>query len=354
MNVKPSQNNRLGVGIVGCGAISRMHIEAYERNPFTEIRAVSSGTEKSARAVGERLGVPFYTDYRAMIDRGDIDLISVCTPSGLHMEPVLYGAERGVHAVVEKPLEITAARIDRMRAACEENGVLLSCIFNNRFTDAHRFLKRAMEAGRFGRLTNANMSVRWYRKPAYYTGSKWHGTLALDGGGALMNQSIHYIDLLLWLVGDVKSVCGYTGTLLHTSIEAEDTAVACLQFENGALGTILGTTSTYPGYPAELQIAGTRGSAVVTDGAITAWRFLDDDPLDEEAARLMAQGGEKNDRAADPMAFAAVNHCRQIDGIIDALRRGTSPEVDAAQARRSVALIEAIYRSASEGTPVVL
>ena len=354
MSKKRKLNNTIGVGIVGCGAISRMHIEAYQKNPFTEIRAVASGSETSARAAGERLNVPFYTDYRAMIDRGDIDLISVCTPSGLHMEPVLYGAERGVHAVVEKPLEITAARIDRMRAACVENGVLLSCIFNNRFTEAHRYLKRAMEAGRFGRLTNANMSVRWYRKPAYYTESKWHGTLALDGGGALMNQSIHYVDLLLWLIGDVKSVCGYTGTLLHTSMEAEDTAVACLQFQNGALGTILGTTSTYPGYPAELQITGSRGSAVVTDGAITAWQFVDSDPLDEEAARLMAQGSEKNDRAADPMAFAAANHCRQIDGVIDALRAGKSPEVDAAQARKSVALIEAIYRSAATGAPVTL
>lgn len=352
MNRTSSQSNRLGVGIVGCGAISRMHVEAYERNPFAEIRAVSSGSERSARSAGERLAVPFYTDYRVMIDRGDIDLISVCTPSGIHLEPVLYAAKRGVHAIVEKPLEITAARIDQMQAVCEKNGVLLSCIFNNRFTDAHRFLKRALEAGRFGRLTNANMSVRWYRKPTYYTESSWHGTLTLDGGGALMNQSIHYIDLLLWLVGDVKSVYGYTGTLLHTSIEAEDTAVACLQYKNGALGTILGTTSTYPGYPAELQIAGTRGSAVVTDGAITSWQFLDDDPMDEEAACLMAQGSEKNDRAADPMAFAAVNHCRQIDGIIAALRTGAKPEVDAAQARRSVALIEAIYRSAATGTPV--
>ena len=343
----------LRVGIIGCGAIAAMHIAAFQRCPRTEIRAVASKSEQSACRVGEQLGVPYYTDCRALMDRGDIDLISVCTPSGLHMEPTLYAASHGIHVSVEKPIEITTERIDHMIAACEQNRVVLSCIFNNRFSDAHMFLKRAIEAGRFGRLLNLNVSVRWYRKPEYYTASPWHGTLSLDGGGALMNQSIHYIDLMQWLGGDVSSLYAYTGTLLHP-IEAEDTAVACLRFANGALGTVIGTTSSYPGYPAELQIVGERGSAVITDGAITTWAFLDSDPMDETADELIAKGSVKNNRAADPMAFAAENHCRQIARIVEAIENGTPVDIDAREARKSVAIIEAVYRSVAAHTEQTL
>lgn len=339
----------LGVGIIGCGNIAPMHVAGYARAEGAELRAVCSGSERSARAAGERWGVPWYTDWREMMDRGDIDIVSVCTPSGLHMEPALEAARRGIHVLAEKPLEITGERIDAMIAAAREHGTVLSCIFNNRFTEAHRLVKRAVDEGRFGKILTANASVRWYRTPEYYAGSAWRGTWALDGGGALMNQSIHYVDLLLWIAGDARRVSAYTGTLLHTGIEAEDTAVAAVEFANGALGTITGTTSTYPGYPAILEIAGERGSCVITDGKITAWAFADEDPIDAEARVLMAQGAEKNNRAADPMAFAAENHCRQIADFVAAIREGREPAVSAADARRSVALIRAIYRSAKSG-----
>lgn len=339
----------LGVGIIGCGAISKMHIEAFENNPHTQIRGVASKSEESAKKAGERLSVPWYTDYRELLEREDIQLISVCTPSGLHMETVLYAAERGIHAIVEKPLEISTERIDCMVEACKRNHVLLGSIFNNRYTDAHRFLKRAVDAGRLGTMLNVNGSVRWYRKPSYYADSSWRGTWALDGGGALMNQSIHYVDLLLWLAGEAESVSAYTGTLLHKSIETEDTAALCVRFRCGALGTFVGTTSSYPGYPAELQLTGTRGSVTVTDGAITAWNFLDEDPLDEEAKMLMATGTAANNRAADPMAFAAQNHCREIDAFVDAILQGWSAPIDGAEARKSVAFIETVYRSAKSG-----
>ena len=337
----------LGVGIIGCGAISSMHIGAYLDCPRTQIRAVASRSESSARRAGERLGVPWYTEYQTMLDRGDIDLVSICTPSGLHMEPALYAAERGIHVIVEKPIEITTERIDHMIAACDRHHVVLSCIFNNRFSDAHGFLKQAVQAGRFGKLININVSVRWYRKPEYYSASPWHGTLALDGGGALMNQGIHYVDLMQWLAGPVDSVFAYTGTLLHRSIEAEDTAVACLRFNSGALGTLIGTTSSYPGYPAELQLTGERGSAIITDGAITAWSFRDEDPLDARARALMTQGSEKNNRSADPMAFAMENHCRQIARVAEAIETAAPVDVDGREARKSVSIIEAIYRSAA-------
>ena len=337
----------LGVGIIGCGGISPKHIAAFRQCENAVVRAVASKTESSARHTGEALGVPYCTDYRELICRDDIDLVSICTPSGMHLEPALYAAEHGKHIIVEKPIEITTERIDRMIEACDRAHVVLSCIFNNRFSDAHAFVKQTADSGRFGKLINANVSIRWYRKPEYYLDSPWHGTLALDGGGALMNQGIHYVDLLQWLMGPVESVFAYTGTLLHRSIEAEDTAAACLRFQNGAIGTLLATTSTYPGYPAEIQLTGERGSAVITDGAITSWSFLDEDPLDENAALLMSKGSAKNNRAADPAAFSAENHYRQISRILNAIETGKPVDVDGREARKSVAVIEAVYRSAA-------
>ena len=335
----------LRVGIIGCGGIAPKHIEAYQRCGQTEIKAVASAGEQNAKRTGEKLGVPWYTDYRKMLDRGDIDLVSICTPNGFHMEPALEAARRKIHVVLEKPLEITTERVDRIIEAGEKNGVAISCIFNHRFSNAHAFLKEAVDQGRFGRLINVNVATRWYRAPKYYSDSPWHGTLALDGGGALMNQGIHYIDLLQWLSGPVESVFAYTGTLLHTSIEAEDTAVACLRFQNGALGTVIGTTSTYPGYPAELQLTGERGSAVITKGAITSWSFIDTDPIDEKAHILMEQGNSGNHAVGNPVAFPGKDHYRQIARIAEAIEAGKPLDVSAREARKAVAIIEAIYRS---------
>lgn len=236
----------LGVGIVGCGAIAKMHIASYAQLPDTRIEAVCDTVASAAKRTGEVLQVPYYTDVQNMLAREDIQLVSVCTPSGLHGETVIAAAKAGKHVIVEKPLEVTLEKIDAMIAACESNRVKLNCIFNNRYRESNVFLKRAIEAGRFGRLLNANAIVRWYREPAYYAQSSWHGTKAIDGGGALMNQSIHYIDLLLWLAGDVTGVAAFKDKLLHTGIETEDTAVAAVRFANGALGSILAATSIYP------------------------------------------------------------------------------------------------------------
>ena len=336
----------IGVGIIGCGAISKMHIEAYNRCPDTQVIAVCGHSEKSAKSVGEAIGVPWYTDAEEMLDRGDIEIVSICTPSGAHLEPALAAAERGIHAIVEKPIEITEERIDEMIKAFEENGAQLSCIFNQRFAPAHQFVKRAVDAGRFGRIINANAYVRWYRPNDYYEKSSWHGSLKLDGGGALMNQSIHYVDLILWLVGDVENVAGYTATLLHKSIEAEDTAVAALRFKNGALGTIVGTTSVYPGYSARLELSGERGSCIIEDGKIISWDFIDSDELDESACALMHKSDVSGDQQKDPMAFMADNHCLQIARFVQSIKEGREPDVTARDARRSVALIRDIYRFA--------
>ncbi|MEG1524410.1 MAG: Gfo/Idh/MocA family oxidoreductase [Clostridia bacterium] len=344
----------INVGIIGCGAISKMHIDSYLQIPGTKIVAVTDVNEAAAKRIAEALSADWYTDVHKMLTRKDLDLVSVCTPSGLHSMAVIAAAEAGKHIIVEKPLDVTLPKIDAMIEACDRNGVQLHCIFNNRYRAGNAFLKKAIEAGRFGRLINANASIRWYRDPDYYLKSPWHGTVMLDGGGALMNQSIHYIDLLLWMAGDVACLSAYTGTLLHKTIETEDTAVAALRFQNGALGTVLATTSTYPGYPAELQIVGERGSASITDGIIKQWAFVDSDPLDDEAALYRNDIAVDNERASNPMAFACTEHKRQIERSVTTILSNGKPEIGGFDARRSVALILAIYESAASGKQVWL
>ncbi len=338
----------LGVGIIGCGAIARLHIQSFLELPQTRVAAVADAHEPAAKKAGQELGVPCYTNFREMLAREDVQAVSICTPSGLHSEAAVAAARAGKHVIVEKPLDVTLEKIDAVIAACREAGVKLNCIFNNRYRESNLFLKRAVDQGRFGRLLNANAVIRWYRQPEYYTQSSWHGTWSMDGGGALMNQSIHYIDLLLWLAGDVSDVSAYRGTLLHKTMETEDTAVAALRFQNGALGTVLAATSIYPGYPAIIQLAGERGSASVTDGIILDWNFLDSDPMDEEAKQFITNAAVDNNRAAVPMAFDHTYHKKQIARAVDSILEDVQPDIGGEEARRSVELILRIYESAAK------
>lgn len=339
----------LGVGVIGCGAISRMHIESFLQNPNTAVRAVADTSESAAARTAGKLHAESYRDYRDMLRRKDIDIVSICTPSGLHSEAAIAAAQAGKHVIVEKPLDVTLEKVDAMIEACEKHHVKLSCIFNNRYREGNIFLKQAIGAGRFGRLINANAVIRWYREPDYYRKSPWHGTWALDGGGALMNQSIHYVDLLLWFAGDVESLSAYTGTLLHKTIETEDTAVAVLKFKTGALGALVATTSTYPGYPAVIQLTGERGSASIQDGVITSWNFLDKNPIDLQAKAFFGCGAVDNERASVPMAFACKYHAKQIASAVDSILNDTKPDIGGTEARKSVELILGVYESAVSG-----
>ena len=349
---KGGTSEMLGVGIIGCGAISRMHIDSYRRLKQTAIRAVADVNEEAAKRVAADLGVEGYADYHDLLKRADIDVVSICTPSGLHSEPAIAAAKAGKHVIVEKPLDVTLEKIDAMIAACAENRVKLSCIFNNRYREGNAFIKRAIGQGRFGKMLSASAAVRWYREPDYYKNSPWRGTWALDGGGALMNQSIHYVDLLLWFMGGAESLMAYTGTLLHKSIQTEDTAVVALRFQSGALGSIVATTSTFPGYPAEIFLAGERGSASVLDGVIRDWSFRDSDPLDEEAKLYIGGGEVDNLRSSIPMAFDCEYHYRQIVRSVEAIETGTEPEIGGGEARKSVAFILGVYESARTGARV--
>ncbi len=344
-----------GFAIVGCGMIARFHCKAIADIPGARVAALVGRSKASAEKLAGEMGLetPLCTDNleEALKDPG-VDALIVTTPSGVHMDSAISAARAGKHVVVEKPLEITAARCDAIIAACEKAGVLLCTIFPSRFGDANRELKSAIDAGRFGRLTLGETTVKWWRSQEYYDEGGWKGTRALDGGGALMNQAIHNVDLLLWMMGPVESVASFTGTLAHDRIEVEDTAVAAIRFKNGALGVIQATTSVWPGLSKTIAVHGDQGSAEIEQDDLLLWQFRNELPGDAGirgrfAVKTGASGG-----ASNPSAIGHLGHTRQLADFIDAINHKRKPFVDGAEGRRSVELIEAIYRSAQTGTIV--
>jgi UDP-N-acetyl-2-amino-2-deoxyglucuronate dehydrogenase len=344
--------NDLGVCIVGCGMISRFHVRALADIPGVRVAALVGRDLAAPRRLADEMkltGVGFYTDAAEAVKQPDVDIVVICTPSGAHLDPALTAANAGKHVVVEKPLEITPQRCDQIIDACDRNNVKLCTIFPSRFADSNRTLKAAVEAGRFGRLTLGETTCKWWRRQEYYDQGGWKGTQALDGGGALMNQAIHNVDLLLWLMGPATQVCGFTATLAHERIEVEDTAVACLRFANGALGVIQATTSVHPGYPKTIAIHGDRGSAVIEQEDVLRWDFNPPTPEDERVKERFAQKVGASGGASDPAAISHEGHRRQLSDFVAAIRENRPPKVNGREGRKAVAAICAIYESARTG-----
>ncbi len=256
--------------------------------------------------------------------------------------------------MVEKPLEITLPRCDAIIGACDDAGVRLCVIFPSRFTEANKHLKAAIDGGRFGRLTLGDTYVKWWRTQEYYDTGGWRGTWNLDGGGALMNQAIHNVDLIAWLMGDVARVQAITATLAHERIEVEDTAVAALRFTNGALGVIEATTAAYPGLLKRTEIHGSRGSARVEQDDVTLWTFADGRPEDDAIRARIAGASGFSAGASDPRGINHAGHRDQLADFLKAIDTGGSPLVDGREGRRSVEIIRAIYRSAELAEAVEL
>jgi UDP-N-acetyl-2-amino-2-deoxyglucuronate dehydrogenase len=352
----PFSSQQIGFAIIGCGMIARFHARALADVPDARLTALVSRSEANARGMAEQLGLNcvLSTDLNAVLARPDVQVVIITTPSGAHLEPAVAAAKAGKHVVVEKPLEITTERCDRIIEACDRHGVKLCTIFPSRFGDANRTLKEAVEAGRFGRLTLGETTCKWWRPQSYYDEGGWKGTQALDGGGALMNQAIHNVDLLLWLMGDVTHISGFTATLAHERIEVEDTAVACLRFANGALGVIQATTSVHPGLPKTIAVHGDRGSVVIEQDDVLRWELTPETPEDKAikerfAVKTGASGGSSN-----PAAISHVGHARQLADFVRAIQTNRAPLVDGREGRRAVAVIEAIYHSAATGRAVTL
>jgi predicted dehydrogenase len=349
-----------GFGIVGCGMIAEYHTRAISEIDGARVVAAYSRNKANAAKIAD-LGrvkgeVAVYDDLQAMLQRTDVDVVCICTPSGAHMEPAVSAARAHKHVVVEKPLEITLSRCDAIIGACDDAGVRLCVIFPSRFTEANRHLKAAIDAGRFGRLTLGDTYVKWWRTQEYYDSGGWRGTWKLDGGGALMNQAIHNVDLIAWLMGDVASVQAITATLAHERIEVEDTAVAALKFTNGALGVIEATTAAYPGLLKRTEIHGDKGSARVEQDDVTLWTFADARPEDAAILAKLSAATGFSAGASDPRGIHHAGHREQIADFLRTIDTGGKPQVDGREGRRSVEIIRAIYRSAelAEGVDLPL
>ena len=343
---------KYGFGVIGCGMIANFHAKAIEAIEEAELVACFDRSAERAQAYAEANGCKAYSDLDEFLADADIDIVTIGTPSGAHMEPSVAAANAGKHVICEKPLEVTVDKIDAMTKAAEENNISLSGVFPRRFNQSTKILKKAVDDGRFGKIAMADAYIKWFRTQEYYDSGAWRGTWALDGGGALMNQSIHTIDLLLHVMGEVESVCAFADLIGHENIEVEDTAVAILNFKNGAKGVIQGSTCCYSadGHAAEVHITGTEGSAFMVDDKFSVWEFKNELPED---ASVLEEYGVNADAggagAADPSAIDFVWHQRNFEDSIAAIRDGRPAAVDGHEGRKSVEIIQAIYKSALAG-----
>lgn len=339
----------MGFGIIGTGMIAHFHAKAIQAMPGGRVVACFNQSPEKARQFAAEYGCRACTSLEELLADADVQIVTICTPSGAHRDPALAAAAAGKHVVVEKPLEITLERCDEIIRACEQFGVRLCTIFPSRFSPANVALKQAIESGRFGRLTLGDTYVKWWRTQEYYDGGGWRGTWALDGGGAFMNQAIHNVDLLAWLMGDVAEVAGFTQTLAHDRIEVEDVGVACLKFRSGAIGVMEASTAAWPGLLKRTEIHGSRGTVIVEQDSILKWEFADPQPGDQELLQRLGGSSATTGGAADPKAISFVGHQLQLQDFVDAITEGRPPKVDGAEGRKSVEIILALYAAARSG-----
>jgi predicted dehydrogenase len=344
----------IGFGIIGCGMISRFHAKAVADIRGAKVVACQDAFPGAADKLAAELGCTAYHDLDALLADPAVDVVTICTPSGLHMEPAVAAAKAGKHIIVEKPLDITLARCDAMIAAAKKAGVVLSTIFPSRFHESSQLVKQAIDKGRFGRPTMGDAYVKWFRTQEYYDSGAWRGTWKLDGGGALMNQAVHSVDLLLWFMGPAVEVSAIAATLAHQRIEVEDVAVATVKFASGALGVIEASTATWPGELKRIEISGDAGSAIVREEDLAVWKFAKETKADEAIRQKMASRTQTGGGAADPKAIGYHGHMLQFQDVIAAIRKGKQPLIDGPEGRKAVELILAIYKSAETGKPVKL
>jgi UDP-N-acetyl-2-amino-2-deoxyglucuronate dehydrogenase len=332
----------LRFGLIGVGAVAPRHVTAIKETPGATLVAVCSRNETKVKACAkESGGVAWTTDYREILKRSDINAVAVTLPHDLHESVCVEAAAAGKHIMMEKPLAITVPECDRMIAACEKAGVTLATCYQGRLDPLPRKLHAELQAGKLGRLLLASLHVMWYRDMAYYQSAPWRGKWATEGGGVLVTQASHGLDMLLWLAGPVESVTAQTATLDH-AIEVEDVVHAILRFKSGALGMIEASTLAYPGFNEQLDFSGTAGTAVYEKGAGRVRWYL------REPKAEWVDQGEASSGAGAAMAISAGPHIAAYHDFAGAIREKRPPLVDGREGRRSVELIQAIYRSSRE------
>jgi len=328
------------IGLIGSGNITQTHARAARAVRDVQLSAIyGTNPQTVTRLATEHHARPF-TDFAAFLAHKPLDLVILGTPSGLHAEQGIAAAQRGLHVLTEKPIDITTKNADALIAATDKENVKLAVIFQDRLKPNIQRLKHWLDRGFLGKPLLVDARVKWYRPPDYYSSSKWRGTFALDGGGALINQAIHTVDLLIWLLGDVVRVQARTATVLH-KIEAEDTAIANLEFAGGAAGTLLATTAAYPGYPRRLEITGTEGTVILEHDRIIAADLRNPPP---DFANMSA--GDSNQSASSAAVTDISGHKAILEDFLHAIAKNTQPICNGREGRRSLALVESIYHSA--------
>lgn len=354
----------LRVAVVGCGIIGRNHADAIARHPGLQLIALVDAVAASARSLADHVdgqGRPRPAAYSTLAEALEatptVDLVVICTPSGLHAALAAEAIRAGKHVVIEKPLEVTlpaARELAELALDAESRGLVVSVISQHRFDPASELVHASIADGEFGIVTSGIASVAWFRTQEYYDSAGWRGTWELDGGGAVMNQGVHTVDLLLWMLGEPLEVSARTALLAHTGIEVEDTAVATVSFESGALGVIHATTAAYPGPFARLQVHGSTGSAVIQDDRLeyfhTATRAATEEG-NQAWAVLDAAEVHGNPRAPDSFV---VGHLRQYRDVVAAIREERLPAVRVADALLAMAVVRAMYLSATLGRTVAI
>lgn len=333
---------KLGFGIIGCGAAAEVHVKALkELTSDATICGVCDINPEAAKKFAEKNGVFAYSSAEELLADENVDVVNICTPSGFHYLSVVAAARAKKHIICEKPLAINKAQLDEIEKECALSGVTVAVISQYRCFEDVLFAKKAIEDGKLGKIVCADIYMKYYRSQEYYDSGSWRGTKAIDGGGALMNQGIHGLDLLLFLAGNVKKVYALSKTLVR-NIEVEDTLSAVCEFENGATGVIQATTSVFPGYPRRLEINGDKGSIAIEESTLTRFETEKGDILKSEHLSGVSPAAN----------FTHVGHKKQIADTIEAIRTGRQPISNLKDGRRAVDLILAIYESAETGKPV--
>lgn len=335
--------NTVKFAVAGCGFIGKLHARVIQSIGGACVTAALDTNREAAEALAKEYGCRAYTDADELFADPDVDAVAICLPSGLHAELAVKAARAGKHVICEKPMDTELDRAQQMIDACRENGVRLSVIMQHRFDEPMCLLRKAIGDGLMGKLLWGASRTIWYRDDKYYA-NPWRGTWKYDGGGALMNQSIHYIDLLLSVMGAPRSVNAKCRTIGHPQIETEDIGLADIEFESGALGTIEGTTCSYPGLYSELAVFGEKGTVIIRNDYLTFYCFKDGPRPEFEAALNQ----EMANRLNQTPEIEDTSHRRQYEDFVDALREGRDPLVTGEEAIRSLRLIRAAYRSSEE------
>ena len=343
----------IGFAVIGLG-MGMHHCKAIKDAPGAHLVAVCDLDEERLQPAAEEYDCKSYSDFDALLEDGEVEVVNIATPSGKHAEIGIPAAEAGKHIIVEKPADISTARIDELMAAGQRNKVKIAGVFQARFNPINKRIQQAIKEGRMGHLIGVHGHLPWYRLQSYFEGQHgtWKGTWEIDGGGSLMNQGIHTMDLLQWFGGPVEAVMGMFGVFGH-EIEAEDQTVALLRFKSGALGTLYTTTCCYPGYDQRITLFGTEGSIIKEEGELISWKLQDDSESQEEEELMRLYGSEKNSSGAvDPMAVNFDGHTQIVGDMIESILQDRTPLVSLDGARHAVEIINAVYEAARSGKEV--